>query len=160
MVNATQILGIIGDKPTAPFFEHHLVDTIDSILDGRMDLDVEKFPDGTIVVSNKPNGKDLQKIAFTAHLDHPGFLLSPLPNGSYAARLEGGFNETLCKDARLELHNHVNLESTTGRIVEQLDSELYRVKARECGNWSFARPKLPKFSMRGNIIKDLYHWIV
>ncbi|MFH1408634.1 MAG: hypothetical protein ABIH34_01895 [Nanoarchaeota archaeon] len=149
----------LSDQATAPFYEHHPIRKILEITkENPRSVNTTLKENGTIDVHYRGRGNDKPKMGMTAHIDHPGWIVQLLPDGTYSARLEGGYSEEQCLGADVLLHDHLHDGRARGEIVEKFEGEhpegvLYRIETtHNKGHWSFATPDLEAFSIHGDRI--------
>jgi len=158
---AVEILKEMGDTPAVPFFEHcvlnQFLSTAESVFGGNDNVTITQNPEdnGTIRVKYTPERHAVPHILFTAHADHPGYVLGRLPRGGLSARLLGNFSDEQSDGARVRLYNHLGTGGyTTGEIQERISDGLFRIEPEVEGDWTIATPDFRGLIHRSKIVGD------
>ena len=92
------------EVPTAPYFEDGMLAVVRAFAAARPHLTLEEDASANLVVAWRGKARARgPKLAFSAHLDHPGFELLGRSGGKLRARLHGGVPARYLPGARLRL---------------------------------------------------------
>ncbi|MAO20595.1 MAG: hypothetical protein CMJ35_03400 [Phycisphaerae bacterium] len=116
------LLGVT-QVPTATGREHRVIAWIDRWLAGRDGIEKRVDAHGNIELSLKDAPTTDHPVYFTAHLDHPAFVVEQIvdPN-ELILSFRGGVMSDYFPDAEIRLHNSEN-GFTTATIVEEHDPD-------------------------------------
>ena len=142
--------------PTAPFHEDAVATFIERVVE-QLDLKVQHDPFGNLIVKRPGAGKSRNKLAFMAHMDHPGFEAVDVEGTTVIARWHGGVKPEYFTGMGVRFHADGNEYPGTISMIRRNDDDT-RVKgvAVECpepppvnalGMWD-----LPGVSLEDNIL--------
>lgn len=123
----TQWLKELTAIPTAAGHEHRVIAWITNWLNQRPDLTSKSDPHGNIEIRIDNNPKTDNPIYFTAHLDHPAFVVDEiLSKAELVLQFRGGVMDDYFPDAKIKIHTptdaHPN-EFVLATISEEVKPE-------------------------------------
>lgn len=113
-----QLLLELTAIPTAAGREGRVVSFINNWLSARDDIRMDADPSGNLTVSFKDPSDDSPPVYFTAHLDHPAFVVERIiAPATLELAFRGGVMDDYFKDARVEIITQ-DENSHPGTLVE------------------------------------------
>ncbi|MEQ9205914.1 MAG: hypothetical protein RLN78_00955 [Phycisphaerales bacterium] len=113
--------------PTAAGHEHRVIAWITNWLNERPDLTSKTDPHGNIEIRIDNNPKTNNPIYFTAHLDHPAFVVDEiLSKAELVLQFRGGVRDDYFPDAKIRIHTPTDSdpnEYTLATISEEVKPE-------------------------------------
>jgi len=142
--------------PTAAAREHRVIRWVEKWVKARRNLVLKRDPSGNLIITPR-EGKSKQskkRIWFTAHMDHPAFVVTHAPGNLEGREIElefrGGVNDPYFHGASIDIIDSkdrahrakiIELDSSAKpfkRIVARLAKKTSTIKAGDIGRWVFS----------------------
>lgn len=112
-----RVVTALLSTPTAPYFEDGMLAVVRALAAEIPGVALRADPHGNLIVTRA--GRGARTLAFSAHLDHPGFHPFLRRGRAPAATLHGGVPTSFLPAAELRFHDALSLRSVaTARIAQ------------------------------------------
>ena len=152
-----QLLLELTAIPTAAGREGRVVSFINNWLSARDDIRMDADPSGNLTVSFKDPSDDSPPVYFTAHLDHPAFVVERIiAPATLELAFRGGVMDDYFNDARVEVitqddHSHPGTlveitepttESPYKHYICELDEPSESITTQDIARWLLPAPEI------------------
>jgi len=152
-----RILRSVLTQPTAPFKEKAVASLVTSFCKAE-GADVAMDPFGNLIARYRPAGRrKAGRVAFVAHMDHPGFEIVAAKGKTATAQWWGGVWKEYFEDAAVIVHEQGGVRGRVKKVtpvkgaprrVETMELSLEKpVGVGSAGQWD-----LTPFEMRGDLV--------
>ena len=159
-----QLLVELLSIPTAPFHEHAIARYIIDRVKG-MGLSIQADWYGNLYVRRPSTGRTRDRLAFMAHMDHPGFEAVEVNEDIVSADFLGGVHPSYFMESRVRFYHEG--DEFPGEVVEvTADEEGNRARFAKVhcpspppvgalGMWDLPRPELGNGKIRATALDDV-----
>lgn len=157
--------------PTAAGRERRVVEWVNDWVAARPGLEIRRDDAGNLTIDRPArrggeDGNGEAPIYFTAHLDHPAFVIDQIVGpGTLSASFRGGVMAPYFRDARVLAHGESGeirgriTESETGdpfrRCVIELEGDSEQVAIGDIATWDLPEPRIEDGRLHTNACDDL-----
>jgi putative aminopeptidase FrvX len=150
MTNFLSTFQQLAAIPTAPYREHWLLHALDRILAEIPGLSISRDRWGNVAARLRRGDPASSPVAFVAHLDHPGFVVTSVEGTEVVATFEGGVDNSFFAGTPVRLFRRADdsgLRATIEHVSEREEAgdrnRVVRLRTQEdakgwcsaCGIW-------------------------
>jgi len=153
--------------PTAAGREHRVIRWVDDWIKARKNLTLRRDRYGNMLISRKGVKRTSRPLLFTAHLDHPAFVITKVVDGrTLEAEFRGGVRPPYFPKARVVVYDHTEATHrgtialhATGKIFDHVVIRLAKatntIAAHDIAMWDLNAARVTKGLMQAPACDDL-----